>query len=146
MPLEKLFTGSATAKIIDVLWENQKTDLTLTEIANKAGIHYTSLMKALPLLERLDMVTMTRQVGNAKLYKINKGDVMVKRLIKLLDELNTRLDVRSAVRPPVRKPVKQEIPVTKKITSSIPKSPRPGLEIRRNLDSAVSRINEGNQS
>jgi DNA-binding transcriptional ArsR family regulator len=142
MPLEKLFTGSATAKIIDVLWENQKTDLTLTEIANKAGIHYTSLMKALPLLERLGMVTMTRQVGNAKLYKINKGDAMVKKLIKLLDELNVRLDVR----PAVRKPVKQEIPVTKKITSSIPKSPRPGLEIRKNLDSAVSRINEGDQS
>ncbi len=146
MPLEKLFTGSATAKIIDVLWENQKTDLTLTEIANKAGIHYTSLMKALPLLERLGMVTMTRQVGNAKLYKINKGDAMVKKLIKLLDELNVRLDIRPPVRPPVRKPVKQEVPVTKKITSSIPKSPRPGLEIRKNLDSAVSRINEGDQS
>ncbi len=146
MPLEKLFTGSATAKIIDVLWENQKTDLTLTEIANKAGIHYTSLMKALPLLERLGMVTMTRQVGNAKLYKINKGDAMVKRLIKLLDELNARLDVRPPVRPAVRKPVRQEIPVTKKISNSIPKSPRPGLEIRKNLDSAVSRINEGNQS
>ncbi len=142
MPLEKLFTGSATAKIIDVLWENQKTDLTLTEIANKAGIHYTSLMKALPLLERLGMVTMTRQVGNAKLYKINKGDAMVKRLIKLLDELNARLDVR----PAERKPVKNETPVPKKIGSTIPKSPRPGLEIRRNLDSAVSRINEGNQS
>jgi DNA-binding transcriptional ArsR family regulator len=99
MPLEKLFTGSATAKIIDILWENQKTDLTLTEIANKAGIHYTSLMKALPLLERLGMVTMTRQVGNAKLYKINKGDAMVKRLIKLLDELNTRLDVRPPCAP-----------------------------------------------
>ncbi len=142
MPLEKLFTGSATAKIIDVLWENQKTDLTLTEIANKAGIHYTSLMKALPLLERLGMVTMTRQVGNAKLYKINKGDVMVKRLIKVLDELNVRIDVR----PAERKPVKEEIPVTKKISSSVPKSPRPGLEIRRNLDTAVSRIKEGNQS
>jgi DNA-binding transcriptional ArsR family regulator len=146
MPLEKLFTGSATAKIIDVLWENQKTDLTLTEIANKAGIHYTSLMKALPLLERLGMVTMTRQVGNAKLYKINKGDAMVKRLIKLLDELNARLDVRPPVRPTVRKPVRQEIPGPKKISGSIPKSPRPGLEIRKNLDSAVSRINEGNQS
>lgn len=146
MPLEKLFTGSATAKIIDVLWENQKTDLTLTEIANKAGIHYTSLMKALPLLERLGMVTMTRQVGNAKLYKINKGDAMVKKLIKLLDELNVRLDVRPPARPAVRKPVKQEVSVTKKIASSIPKSPRPGLEIRKNLDSAVSRINEGDQS
>ena len=141
MPLEKLFIGSATAKIIDVLWENQKTDLTLTEIANKAGIHYTSLMKALPLLERLGMVTMTRQVGNAKLYKINKGDAMVKRLIKILDDLNARLDVR----PAERKPVKKEAPIPKKIGSSIPKSPRPGLEIRKNLDSAVSRINEGNQ-
>lgn len=83
MPLEKLFTGSATARIIDILWENQGTDLTLTDIAKKAGIHYTTLMKALPLLERLEMVKMTRRVGNAKLYRINKDDAMVKRLINL---------------------------------------------------------------
>ena len=137
MPLEKLFTGSATARIIDILWENQGTDLTLTDIAKNAGIHYTTLMKALPLLERLGMVKMTRRVGNAKLYRINKDDAMVKRLIKLMNELNARLAER--------KPVKQEVPAPRKAIVSGPRSPRPGLEIRRNLDAAVSRINENNQ-
>jgi len=32
MSLEKLFTGSATAKILDVLWEYQDIDLTLTDM------------------------------------------------------------------------------------------------------------------
>ncbi len=106
MSLEKLFTGSATAKILDVLWEYQNIDLTLTDIADEAGIHYTTLMKALPLLEELGMVTMTRQVGNARLYQINKDDMVVKRLIKFLNELNIRLAEKEAVR--------QEMPALRK--------------------------------
>lgn len=91
MSLEKLFTGSATAKILDVLWEYQDIDLTLTDIADEAGIHYTTLMKALPLLEELGLVTMTRQGGNAKLYQINRDDAVVKRLVKFLNALNIRI-------------------------------------------------------
>lgn len=91
MSLQKLFTGSATARILDVLWEYQDIDLTLTDIADEAGIHYTTLMKALPVLEELGMVTMTRQVGSAKLYQINKEELLVKRLVKFLNALNIRL-------------------------------------------------------
>lgn len=109
MPLEKLFTGSATAKILDVLWEYQDIDLTLTDIADEAGIHYTTLMKALPLLEELKMVTMTRQVGNAKLYQINKDDIVVKRLIKSLNELNIRLAKREVSRQGMTNPEKEII-------------------------------------
>jgi hypothetical protein len=50
MSLEKPFTSSGTPKIIDALLEYQNTDLTLTGIANKAGVHYTIRLKALPLL------------------------------------------------------------------------------------------------
>ncbi len=49
MRLKKFFTGSGTPKIIDVLREYQNTDLTLTGIANKAGVRYTIRLKALPL-------------------------------------------------------------------------------------------------
>ncbi|HLB71552.1 MAG: hypothetical protein OIN88_00165 [Candidatus Methanoperedens sp.] len=98
MSLEKLFTGSATARILDVLWEYQDIDLTLTDIADEAGIHYTTLMKALPLLEELGMVTMTRQVGNAKLYQINRDDIAVKRLVKFLNTLNIRIAEIEAAR------------------------------------------------
>ncbi len=98
MTLEKLFTGSATAKILDVLWEYQDIDLTLTDIADEAGIHYTTLMKTLPLLEELSMVTMTRRAGNARLYQINKDDIVVRRLIKFLNELNLHMAEREARR------------------------------------------------
>ena len=97
MSLEKLFTGSATAKILDVLWEYQDIDLTLTDISDEAGIHYTTLMKALPELEKLGLVTMTRQVGNAKLYQINRDDVVVKRLVKFLNSLNIRFAEKEVV-------------------------------------------------
>jgi DNA-binding transcriptional regulator YhcF (GntR family) len=90
MSLGKLFTGSATAKILDILWEFQDIDLTQTDIADEAGIHYTTLMKALPELEKVGLVTMTRQVGNAKLYQINRDDVVVKSLVKFLNALNIR--------------------------------------------------------
>ncbi len=109
MSLEKLFTGSATAKILDVLWEYQDMDLTLTDIADEAGIHYTTLMKALPLLEELNMVTMTRQVGNAKLYQINKDDTVVKKLIKFLNELNIRLAEQEASRQGMTNPEKEMV-------------------------------------
>ena len=103
MSLEKLFTGSAMAKILDALWEHQDIDLTLTDIANEAEIHYTTLMKALPLLEELGMVTMTRQVVNAKLYQINNDDNVVKMLVKFLNELNIRITEREVAKQEVIK-------------------------------------------
>jgi DNA-binding transcriptional ArsR family regulator len=89
---------SATAKILDVLWEYQDMDLTLTDIADEAGIHYTTLMKALPELEKHGLVTMTRQVGNAKLYQINRDDIVVKRLVKFLNSLNIRFAEKEIVK------------------------------------------------
>ncbi len=109
MSLEKLFTGSATAKILDILWEYQDIDITLTDIADEACIHYTTLMKALPLLEELGMVTMTRQVGNAKLYQINRDDIMVKKLIKFLNELNLRLAKQEVAKQGMHVPDKEVV-------------------------------------
>lgn len=103
MSLEKLFVGSATAKILDVLWEYQDIDLTLTDIANEAGVHYTTLMRVLPVLEDLRMVTMTRQVGNAKLYQINKEEILVKRLVRFLNTLNICIAEREAAFQELRK-------------------------------------------
>lgn len=109
MSLEKLFTGSATAKILDVLWEYQNIDLTLTDISDEAGIHYTTLMKTLPELEKHGLVTMTRQVGNAKLYQINRDDIVVKRLVKFLNSLNIRFAEQEIVQQKLQAEAEQEI-------------------------------------
>lgn len=109
MSLEKLFTGSATAKILDVLWEYQNIDLTLTDISDEAEIHYTTLMKTLPELEKHGLVTMTRQVGNAKLYQINRDDIVVKRLVKFLNSLNIRFAEQEIVQQKLQAEAEQEI-------------------------------------
>lgn len=109
MSLKKLFVGSAAAKILDVLWEYQDIDITLTDIADEAGIHYTTLMKILPVLEELEIVTMTRQIGNAKLYQINKDDSVVDRLVMLLNALNLRLAEREAFRQKEKKIIKEMV-------------------------------------
>ncbi len=61
-------------------------------------------------------VTMTQRVGSAGLYGSNNNEVIVETFIKRLNELNMRLAER--------KPVNKEIPVSMKISSSIPKSHR----------------------
>ncbi len=53
MSLEKLFTGSATAKILDVLWEYQDIDITLTDIADAAGRKCPRFEKKWLLLDKL---------------------------------------------------------------------------------------------
>jgi len=55
------------------------------------------------------MVTMTRQVGNAKLYQINKDDIAMKKLIKFLNEINIRIAEREMVKQKLVIPEKEMI-------------------------------------
>lgn len=86
MSLERLFTKSEVARIIDILWEYQDLDLMQSEITEEADVHYTTLIKTLQTLERLNIVKIT----NEKLYKLNKDDELVKKLISFLNLLNIR--------------------------------------------------------
>jgi DNA-binding transcriptional regulator YhcF (GntR family) len=49
-------------------------DLSIGEIATASGIHRNTVSKYIYALERESKITMTRQVGNAKLYSVrSKG-------------------------------------------------------------------------
>jgi len=71
-PLESLFSGNATAKILDFLITFQDWDYSESDIANNAAISVRTVQREIPKLERYRLVTPTRMVGKAKMYKLDQ--------------------------------------------------------------------------
>jgi DNA-binding GntR family transcriptional regulator len=72
-PLESLFSGNATAKILDFLITFQEWDYSESEIANNAGVSTRTVQRELPKLERYRLVEQIRTVGKAKMYRLDKS-------------------------------------------------------------------------
>ncbi len=62
--------GESSRKVIEVLKRATPKDLSIDEIAALVKIHRNTVSKYVYALEREGKVTMTRQIGNAKLYTI----------------------------------------------------------------------------
>lgn len=72
-----------TLKILDFLMDNIGFDYSKTEIAEGAGISRTTLFSVWDGLERSELVAFTRNVGRAKMYRLNMESEVVKKLIEL---------------------------------------------------------------
>jgi DNA-binding transcriptional ArsR family regulator len=81
--LIEVFGNNPIMKIIDFLITYQAFDYPLTEIAENAGVSYSSLQIIWPKLEKSNIVIKTRRVGKSDLYKLNTKNPAVKQLIKL---------------------------------------------------------------
>ena len=62
-------------------------DYSLSDIAENAGIGWTTLHRIWGKLIKLKMIKPTRQIGRAKLFKLNEENQAIKALIKLYDTL-----------------------------------------------------------
>ncbi len=71
-PLESLFSGNATAKILDFLITFQDWDYSESDIAKNAGVSVRTVQREISKLTRYRLVTLTRTVGKAKMYKLEK--------------------------------------------------------------------------
>ena len=67
-PLERLFNGIASAKILDFLIVFRDYDYSKQDIAKNSGV---SFRHALREIEKLELIKQTRTVGRAKMYKLN---------------------------------------------------------------------------
>ena len=70
-------------RVIDVLIENSIFDYTKTEIARNAGISRASLYNIWQTLEDYKLIKKSRKIGNTVLYKLNKENPVVQKLIEL---------------------------------------------------------------
>jgi DNA-binding transcriptional ArsR family regulator len=74
---------SPVLRILDFLMDNKAYDYSKTDIAKGAGISRTTLSSAWENLERNGLVKETREVGRAKMYKLNLDSPVVSKFIEL---------------------------------------------------------------
>lgn len=74
-------------RVLEYLLEGRELDASLSDIAEGAGINRVTLFRLWPKLEKLNIVVHTRDIGNAKLYKLNMDNPRVKNLAELFDKI-----------------------------------------------------------
>ena len=79
--------NSPVIRVLDFLMEGRGLDYSLTDIAENANIGWTTLHRIWGNLLRLNIVIPTREIGRAKLFKLNEENPAVEKLIKLYDTL-----------------------------------------------------------
>ncbi|MBI2659848.1 helix-turn-helix domain-containing protein [Candidatus Woesearchaeota archaeon] len=74
-------------RVLDFLIEGRGLDYSLSDIAEKSSIGRTTLHRIWDRLLKTGMVKPTREIGRAKLFKLNEENPAVKELIKFYDTL-----------------------------------------------------------
>ena len=82
--LEWLFSGNATAKLLEYLVQTQEFDISAADIAKAAEVSSKTVFRELPKFELLGLVRFTRNVGRAKMYRLNQNSEETKLLTRLV--------------------------------------------------------------
>ena len=92
-PLERLFNGTAPAKILDFLTVFRDYDYSKMDIAKNSGVSFRHALREIEKLENLTLIKQTRTVGHAQMYKLNKGNPTAQLLANLALQLaSTEID------------------------------------------------------
>ena len=78
---------SPVIRVLDFLIEGRGLDYSLSDIAENSNIGWTTLHRIWDKLLKLEIVKPTREIGRAKLFKLNEENDAVKRIINLYDTL-----------------------------------------------------------
>ena len=70
-------------RVVDFLLENRLFDYSKTEIARNAEVGWSTLHGIWKILERAEIVKQMRTVGKSKMYKLNEGNPIVRKLVEL---------------------------------------------------------------
>lgn len=83
----KLFGDYPLVRILNHLLVFREFDYSLTDIAKNSDVAWSTLNILWPKLEKLQIVIHTRNVGKAKMYKLNTENKLVQDLIKFADSV-----------------------------------------------------------
>ncbi|MCD4759506.1 hypothetical protein K8R33_01305 [archaeon] len=82
------FMGSSpTIKVLDYLLTERGLDFSITDMAKNSGIGRTTLYRIWSNLIKNRIIIPTRIIGKAKLYRLNKDNFVIKKLIEIDDKL-----------------------------------------------------------
>jgi len=77
------FGDTPVVRILNFLMLGKDFDYSMTDIANGSHVGWTSFTRAWKELEKRKAIVQTRNIGRAKLFKLNTEDPTVQKLIKL---------------------------------------------------------------
>ena len=77
------FGDTSTVRILNFLILGKDFDYSMTDIAEGSNVGWTSFTRAWKELEKRRVIVHTRDIGRAKLYKLNTQDPTVQKLVKL---------------------------------------------------------------
>src|SRR3989344_5628804 len=78
---------SPVVRVLDYLLTERDLDFSITDMAKNAGIGRATLYRVWDTLIKNEMIIPTRIIGKAKLYKLNKNNPKIKKLIEIDDML-----------------------------------------------------------
>lgn len=87
-PLERMFTGSAMAKILDFLDTFQEWDYNKTDISKNSGVNIRTVLRLLPTLEDYGIIVNTRNVGKSQMYQFNAESPVAKAAHNLITQIS----------------------------------------------------------
>jgi hypothetical protein len=70
-PLERLYSGVASAKILDFLTVFHDYDYSKMDIAKNSGVSFRHALREIEKLEQIGLIKQTRTVGQAQMFKLN---------------------------------------------------------------------------
>ena len=92
-PLERLFNGTALAKILDFLTVFRDYDYSKMDIAKNSGVSFRHALREIEKLEQLNLIKQTRTVGHAQMYRLNTDNPATTHLSKFALQLaSTEVD------------------------------------------------------
>lgn len=104
--LVKALGYSPKMRIIDILMTNPYFDFSREELVKELGMSKQTLYKNFKDLEELGIVEVSRKIGRAVMYRINREHPLVKRLDEIVKEMSLQIAEKEADK--MRKPIPAE--------------------------------------
>ena len=97
----QMFGDSPILRVLDFLIVNEEFDYSMTDIAKLSGVGYSTLKLFWSNLEKHKIIVNTREVGKAKMYKLNLENPIVKRFRDFYFE-TTKQKIHSLIKEKVK--------------------------------------------
>ncbi|MBS3155606.1 hypothetical protein J4413_00025 [Candidatus Woesearchaeota archaeon] len=83
----EIFGDTPKIRVLEYLIEGRELDHSIGDIAEGAGINRVTLFRMWGSIEKSKLIIHTRDIGNAKLYKLNMSNPYVLVLIEMFDKI-----------------------------------------------------------
>ncbi len=83
----RMLGDTPKVRILNYLIKYRGLDFSMSDIARNSGVGWATLSRLWPSFVKLKVVVLTREIGKAKLYKLNEDNPAVKELIDVYKKL-----------------------------------------------------------